>query len=240
MTLGQLDIKLRLAHDPAIHNGKELELKYFDFLVSSRERSDRNGGSFRIKEFSSIAGGDASQLFASHRLKQLYRTISRNCHEAFMSGDKEESTDLKKLFIEASNIYNESMLAERDYFIHYYSLINLLGKAIMCRWNHGLELKFNDYTGMTGGQPLPRISREFIIKTRREVDEVLLRVKSSEDLSFKIKNVCDEELAFMHQNHLERQIEFLDGCIQEVLREIEACIEAKVSQNEKNQRNIKN
>jgi len=235
MIISQLDIKLRLAHNPLIRSEKELETRYFEFLVISRSKSEQERNSSLPRPFSTIAGGEASMYFMIYRLKQLYRCISKNCNEAFRPLENNGFKDLKDIFIEASKTYNEEKPDERDYFIHYYVLINLLNKAIIYRYKHEMAVKFIDFTGLNDKLRYPKISREFVIKTQREVDEVIIRTSSKDDIVFKIKNVSDEDLALLHRNHLERQIEFLEGCIEEVIKEIAACIAEKASGNRNDQ-----
>jgi len=61
-----------------------------------------------------------------------------------------------------------------------------------------------------------------------------IRIKGLDHLGFKIKNICDEELASLHHDYLEKQSEFLDECIKEVLNKIKTCLVGKATINTRN------
>ncbi|MCK9205063.1 MAG: hypothetical protein M0P58_11615 [Bacteroidales bacterium] len=129
--LSQLDIKLIMANDPAIQSEKELERKYFEFLVATRIKNNQPLDFIMSFKINSDAGEEIAQQFTLSRLKQLYRAISKNCSETHTSMDREDTLpELKNLFIDANRIYNEIKSDECDYFIHYNMLIHLFNQTI--------------------------------------------------------------------------------------------------------------
>jgi hypothetical protein len=232
--LSQLDTKLTMANDPEVQSERELEKKYFDFLVATRIKMGLSWSPARIIPFCTDAGGRNSQQFAIYRLKQLYRAISKNCREAHTDpGNDEGYPVLKELFIDASRIYNEIRSNEYDYFIHYYMLINILNQVVLLRQCNTLTVSFIDYTGLHGQQPLPEISKEFINRTKSQIEDMVICRKSYENTSFKIKNICDEELAMLHYDFLVKHSKYLDEQIRDLLNQINACISSKSEKNEK-------
>jgi hypothetical protein len=232
--LSQLIAKLQMANDPAIRSEKDLERKFFDLLVVEKMKRDQARLGISFNQFRSDTGGDPSHNRAMYRLKQLYRAISKNCHEVHSLNEGDDVySDLNDLFIEASQLYNEIRSNESDYVIHYYCLLHILNKAILYRMKNGLQVSFIDFTGLQERQSTQKVTTELIQQTSLHLSNRALGIRSEAFLGFKIKNICNEDLAILHGDYLVKQCAFLDHLIKEKLEQIKICLYDKVRTDEK-------
>ncbi|MBK6966926.1 MAG: hypothetical protein IPH20_24250 [Bacteroidales bacterium] len=64
-------------------------------------------------------------------------------------------------------------------------------------------------------------------RLQKKLDERLLTIQALNYTSFKSRNICDEDLANMHESFLARQIVYLDQSIVSKSAEITACLQSK-------------
>lgn len=225
--LVQLLTKLDFASDPSIKTEAELEKKYFDFQVASSLSKDEKRGLRMNPELTELAEDRNFGQVIKARIKKLYKNISKNCAEVHThTAGEDRYLQLRQYFIEATDVYNNVVTDPGSLMLQHISLILLFVKVINCRMINQLPVLFNDITGLMEKQPV-ELAEEEVVNCRESIQRNMDMQQIAHFTDFKLKYVKDEEMADIHKDFLQRQIEYIEQRIFEVLKEIKRVMQNK-------------
>ncbi len=223
--LRQLEIKKTMSMNPDISSEAELETQYFNFILESRSGE-------QSKKLISFTGMEAVEYGNTDfrkelwtRIKMTFRMISKNCREIHLTDQQEKVPDgLNDLFISAVEIYNDHIDNQVDTLIKYHELCDLLCKVIIHRRVAGLEMFLGRIPishSQEGDRESPDSERYMLKKV---LDERMSAMQAMNYTSFKSRNICDEELAILHESFLDKQVEHLNNSIEKMKAKIVNCL----------------
>jgi len=221
----RLNSKLSLAYDPAVKSVQDLERKYLDFLITA----DLNTGdpyrrnSARGQEIP-VKNDDSST--SEFRVRQLYRSIAKNCRETHTSTESRDSV-MDSFFMNASRVYNQKACEPCELLIQQFELLDILARVVNYRVSLGLTVSFPDYTS---GKPVYRHSYpdKDYIRSLNQLLEIRLSMEMQiNNTQYKMKQINDPELADIHMKYLEQEIVFMDDIISRIISEINEVINGK-------------
>jgi hypothetical protein len=227
--LRQLEIRLTLARNPEVSNETELDQQYYNFIVDSRS-NDRPVAieNYSVNDKINGSGNLKSEKELWTKIKLIFRLISKNCREIHLADRNElQHNDLNELFISSVEIYNDSTDNQTDILLNYSKLTDLLSKVLLYRKLNGLEMFFGILPIDKGFENQGDNPEEARFRLQKKLDERLLTIQALNYTSFKSRNICDEELATMHESFLARQIVYLDQSIVSKSAEISSCLQSK-------------
>ncbi|MBK7173746.1 MAG: hypothetical protein IPH84_11050 [Bacteroidales bacterium] len=226
----QLISKLAIANDPEVKSAEDLERKYFNFLINVQSGSSPAPRRSNQKPVFSDNYDNESSEEVEYRLRQLYRSISKNCRESHITTDPNSSLhELDDFFIQANHIYNRQTSDASDVLIQQSELLEILLKVVIYRKNQGLLISFTDFTSGKMMNYKGRPDPEKLLDLARQLDNKIGALMLINHTSFKAKHIADEELAEIHVKYLKQELVFLDERISELISEIDEVIHAKLN-----------
>jgi hypothetical protein len=225
--LVQLLTKLDFASDPSIKTEGELEKKYFDFLVASSVSKVEKKGLMLNPELTELAEDRNFGQVLKSRIKKLYKIISKNCSEVHIHTEGQDGyPQLRQYFIVATDVYNNVASDFSSLMLQHSNLILLFIKVINSRIINHLPVLFTDFTGMTEKQ-LAELKEEDVVNCQDSLQINMDMQQIVHFTDFKLKYVKDEEMADIHRDFLQRQFQFIEQRIFEVMKEIKLVMQNK-------------
>lgn len=224
----QMKTKLLYANDPLIRTTEELEQRYFSFLIEKEIVRDTGKVVVKHVPWEEDIGAEEQTSVLRRAIKNLFRVISKNCKEAFTAGSETtQGFDATRFFLDVNAIFNEPTTDVTDQLIQYYQLINLFIQVYNTRRIHALPAIFPDNATLETTTIWGPLNEETVRECKRAVAEKISLLNERNHTEFKWKHISDDELATIHETYLNKQIEFLDQRIQEILEEINRVMQGK-------------
>jgi hypothetical protein len=223
----QLFTKLDFANDPSVKSEEDLEKKYFEFIVAKDvSRSDRREITLSPEISETTNEQNFSKLIKT-QIKKIYKTLSKNCSEVHTQTTENEGYSLlRQLFIEATSIYDRNAKNTSSLFVQKSSLIQIFIKIINYRIINKLPVNFDDYSGIGDKQDI-KLSEEDVARYHNNLQSKLAINQLMQLTNFKVKYINDKEMAKIHRDYLERQLQFVEDKISEIVKEIKSVMQNK-------------
>jgi hypothetical protein len=221
--------KLALALFPDIHTEEELDDLMYRNLIEEKLKSNSKN-EIPLNPVTDDNQSDPDRMRLINKTKVLYRHISKNCHEVHSSSDDDNSfSGLNRLFIEATNIYSQSVSTISDSYLQYICLTYILSRVIILRRNQKLEISESKrFLSELHGREL-MLTKENISRIWRDLPAKMTQYRLTSFTDYKVKFTVNDNLTEMHSHFLKKQLNFIDEQIINIQKDIKDILNAKSS-----------